>query len=111
MKTKAPVELKSRHLPLFALAWQSWKLLDTGSQILIKGSVLALAFFLCGVAISNGPLVNQETRIRMRAEDECIAEGLSNLDNDRYSVYRLCKAYALRYAREAVSPSETKMIY
>lgn len=111
MKNNAPIEIKSRHLPLFALLWQSWKLLDTGAQVIIRGSVLALAFFLCGVAISNGPLVNEETRVRMRAEDECVADGLSKLDADRYRIYRFCQSYAMRYAREAVSRPETRMIY
>jgi hypothetical protein len=111
MKNAPSVEIKSRHLPLFALLWQSWKLLDTGSGIIFKATVVSFAFFLFGVALSQGPLVNKEAKIRMRAEDECIARGLSDLSNNRYSIYRLCQAYAIRYAQEATSYPETKIIY
>jgi len=68
MKNTTNVDFKSRDLPLFALAWQSWKLLDTSAGIIFKGALVAGAFFLVGTALSGGPFFNEETRIRMQAE-------------------------------------------
>jgi hypothetical protein len=111
MKNSTNFNFQSKHLPIFGLAWQAWKLLDTSSTIFFKGCLVAGAFFLFGTALSGGPFFNEETRVRMRAQKVCIANGLTNLDNDRYYVYRFCEAYAVKYADAYMSQNETREIY
>lgn len=111
MKNNTNVDLKSKDLPLFALAWQSWKLLDTSAGIVFKGALVAGAFFLFGTALSGGPFFNEKTRIRMQAQEVCKARGLMNPNNNRYDVYRFCEAFAVQYANDAVSRDETQVIY
>jgi hypothetical protein len=111
MRNKSNIDLKTGHLPLFALAWQSWKLLDTTATIVFKGAVVAGAFFFFVLAVSQGPLVNKEAQIRMDAEKDCVAQGLQDLRNNRYDVYRICHAYAVQYARQQHSRRETNRIY
>jgi len=111
MKNTTNVDFKSRDLPLFALAWQSWKLLDTSAGIIFKGALVAGAFFLVGTALSGGPFFNEETRIRMQAEKVCTAKGLMDPNNNRYDVYRFCQAFAVQYANDVKSQNGTQVIY
>lgn len=111
MKNNTNVDLKSKDLPLFALAWQSWKLLDTSAGIIFKGALVAGAFFLFGTALSGGPFFNEKTRIRMQAEEVCTAQGLMDPNNNTYDVYRYCKAFATQWANTVMSSRETQVNY
>lgn len=93
------VDLKTQHLINLAFAWQAWKLLDTCASIFFKGALVAGIFSFFAIVVAEGPLVNKKVRIQQEAQQECIAKGLQNLNNERYAVYRFCAGYAVEYAK------------
>jgi len=93
------VDLKTQDMIKLAFAWQAWKLLDTCASIFFKGALVAGIFSFGAVVVAEGPLLNKKVRIQEEAQQECIAKGLQNINNERYAVYRFCQGYSVDYAK------------
>lgn len=92
------VDIKTKDLARFAVAWQSWKIVAVGGVALLLGSLVGGFGLLVAIIVADGPMFNKYKRIKSEEYEYCVA--VNKLKLGTYTAYSYCEGISAEAARK-----------